>query len=630
MIILGFYPFYPRYHDANVCLLRDGEVLFAFEEERLLRSQHAYTGPGDPVRGIYGALAKYGIHPSEIDVWAGVGFTGDVKNAWEHFFRRTDLIKYAPRVNAVRVTHHSAHVAASVLTAPFDRCLYFSFDGGGDDGYAKIGVFTGNEFSDLHTSAGLHIANFYNFLTKIIGFKDFEEGKLMGLAAYGRPEEKLLAKFKQIIHIAPDGLGVVFDAGAIQREPELDYSKFSWDNFRQHKLAFPRYHIPAAPELDEMNRADVAATVQKLTEELTLDIVQNAIRRTGESRICLSGGLFQNVIVNKKIRELPEVEALHVPMAMGDGGLGLGAALFAYWSATGRRCAQRPLTPYLGPDFSDDAIESAAGVHGLKFRRHDDAAAAAAQQIAEGRVVGWFQGRGEFGPRALGNRSVLADPRRPEAKARVNQLLKKRDWFMPYAPSILEEHMGEYLIDAVPSPYMNQAFDVRPERRESIPAAVHADGTCRPQTVRRDWSPEYHRLISEFHKITGIPVVLNTSFNQHGEAMVATPKNAIEHLIRGAVDVLFIGPFEIEREFIARAKTPDVHIVPEEEQLLRLRLEPISRAVENGNLARARELLEKEPALPGETIADLLRKLEAAPDQVSEILRQPLPEWAAS
>jgi carbamoyltransferase len=615
MMILGLYPVEPTPHDANVCLLQDGNVLFASEEERLARNQHYYTAPGDPMRSLLAALRQTCITPDRIDLWAFVGSprSGDFEHAVTDFFRRTTLGSHGMgNVRCVRIRHHEAHVATAVLTSPFDRCLYFSLDGGGDDGYAKIGVFDGSTFQDLHRAEDLHLANFYSCMTHVIGFHEFEEGKTMGLASYGACDPALYRKLRQVIRLDADGMTLRFNREMLQAERLLRLDKYDWNNVRRQKVCCTRYSFPSVSEIRYMNRADIAATVQQLAEDIVLELVANAVARTGIRQICLSGGLFQNVKINKKVRELPEVEAVHIPMAVGDAGLGLGAALAAYWKATGRRCSETPLSPYLLHEFTAQEIESAIGDYGLRYTRTSEPATLAARHIAEGKVVGWFQGRGEYGPRALGSRSVLADPRDPDSKARVNQLLKKRDWFMPYAPSILDEFKDEYLEEASESPYMAMAYDVRPERRRFIPAAVHVDGTCRPQTVRRDWSPRFHELITEFHRLTGVPVVLNTSFNRHGQAMVTTPQHALDHLVLNAVDVLMIGDFEVRREFLHRDTGPG-DLVSEATKVLELRIEPAIRALRDGRDDRAVDVLAEELRIPpsgARRIAEAIRSLQ--------------------
>lgn len=614
MIILGLYPVEPTPHDANICLLKDGQVLFAAEEERLARNQHYYTTPGDPMRSILGALRHVHITPDRIDIWALVGSprSGNFEHATTDFFQRTTLGSYGTGdVRCVRIRHHEAHVAAAVLTSPFDRCLYFSLDGGGDDGYARIGVFDGSTFHDLHRAEDLHLANFYSCMTHVIGFHEFEEGKTMGLASYGTCDPVLYQKLMQVIRLDADGMTVRFNREMLHAERMLLLNKYDWNNLRRQKVCCTDYSIPSIPEIRYMNRADIAATVQQLAEDMVLEIVSNAIGRTGIRQVCLSGGLFQNVKINKKIRELPDVKAVHIPLAVGDAGLGLGAALAAHWRATGKRCTQTPLSPYLLHEFTAQEIEKALVDYGLKYKRTDQPARVAAGHIADGKVVGWFQGRGEYGPRALGNRSVLADPRDADSKARVNQLLKKRDWFMPYAPSILDDFKDEYLTRASDSPYMAMAYDVEPSKHHLIPAAVHVDGTCRPQVVRRDWSPRFHELITEFHRLTGIPVVLNTSFNRHGQAMVTTPEHALDHLVLNAIDILVIGDFEVRREFLhPHAGAED--LISETTKVLELKMEPAIRALRDAREDRSIEILSQELQIPSSgavRIVDAIRSL---------------------
>ena len=622
MIILGLYPVEPTPHDANICLLRDGEILFAAEEERLARNQHYYTAPGDPMRSLLAALKQAKLTPGQIDIWALVGSprSGSFEHAATDFFQRTGLGPLCTGdVRGVRIRHHEAHAAAAVLTSPFDRCLYFSLDGGGDDGYARIGVFDGSTFQDLHRAEDVHLANFYSCMTHVIGFHEFEEGKTMGLASYGTPDPDLYEKLKTVIRLEADGMTVRFNRELFQAERLLRLDKYDWNNFRRQKVCCTGYTIPSIPGLRYMNRADIAATAQQLAEDIVLDIVANTVRRTGIRHVCLSGGLFQNVKINQKIREMPEVADVHIPMAVGDAGLGLGAALAAYWRATGRRCTQTPLSPSLLREFTDREIEKAIADYGLRYIRTDQPAKLAARHIADGKVVGWFQGRGEYGPRALGSRSVLADPRDPDSKARVNQLLKKRDWFMPYAPSILDEFKDEYLCRAADSPYMAMAYDVRRERRHLIPAAVHVDGTCRPQVVRRDWAPRFHELITEFHRLTGIPVVLNTSFNRHGQAMVTTPEHALDHLVLNAVDVLVIGDFEVRREFVHRdAAAGD--LVGEGTKVLELRLEPAIRALRDGREERAVDILAEELGIPAPGARRITESIRTLPLEEQSLL----------
>jgi carbamoyltransferase len=611
--IAAIYPIKPPYHDPNVSLVIDGEVVFAYEEEKLSRRQREYTSQGYPSIGLYGALKKTGLRPDQIDLWALVGTTEKIETDFMDLLRQTKLIHFVPQVHVRKVPHHLAHAALSVLTSPFEECIFASMDGGGDDGYAVLGTFSGNGFQEIHRSTGLHLANFWSDMTHYLGFKQFEEGKLMGLAAYGHVDEKLYRLFRSFLYISEDGLGVVYTRP--RRTARIDMNRFDWDNFRLFKCNYPQFDLECIPYIQEVSKIDIAATIQRLTEDYVAEIVANLVKRTGLRQLAVSGGLFQNVKLNGILNESPDLEAIHVPIAAGDAGLSLGAALFTSWEKTGKKCSRIPLPPCLGPAFDHEVIEREIRTFGLKYRRSPDIAGDAARLIADGKVVGWFQNAGEYGPRALGSRSVLADPRNPQAKARVNQLLKKRDWFMPYAPSILEEHVGEYFHKGCNAPYMSIAFRVREEKAASIPAAVHVDGTSRPQTVTRELNGIYYRLIEEFHAITGVPLVLNTSFNRHGLPTICTPKNALEHLCLGCVDVLAIGDFLVEREFTAKEEARQVQSEPR--MVADLKVAPVLEFALAGNAAKALEICGRLGVPGGNGIGALIRALAHAPDKRS-------------
>jgi carbamoyltransferase len=275
-------------------------------------------------------------------------------------------------------------------------------------------------------------------------------------------------------------------------------------------------------------------------------------------------------------------------MAPHDAGLSLGGALWADYLLNGTR-PEYPVSPYLGPSFSEKSVNGSLGPHKARSSRPKNLENTVAEALASGQVVGWFHGRAEYGARALGARSVLADPRNPNAKARLNQLMKRRDWFMPFAPSILEEFGEDYFEDFRPSPYMNIAFKVRSDKRSEICGAIHADGTCRAHTVSRQLNPKFHSLITEFHRIAGVPLVLNTSFNRHGVPMVCTPKDALDHLNQGCVDILAIEGFLVAggTDPVLEGTVPDS--VFEEFEIVRHAVV----LAKQGKLERARELLQK-------------------------------------
>ena len=306
-----------------------------------------------------------------------------------------------------------------------------------------------------------------------------------------------------------------------------------------------------------------------------------------DTTLALSGGSFQNIVVNGKLREITQLN-IYVPMAPHDAGLALGAALIKWHQKTGRR-PQIPLSAYLGPSFDKQEIESLVKSFSLRYEKPLDFISAVASAITQEKVVGWFQGRGEFGARALGARSVLADPRNVKAKSRLNQALKKRDWFMPYAPSILEEYGNEYFENFSPSPYMNIGFRIKPEKMHLVPSAVHTDGSCRAHTVNSKQNPKYYQLLMEFYRLTGIPMILNTSFNRHGIPIIATPRQAIQHLLEGNIDMLAIEDMIVYREYVSQQKDP----IYEDEYYLNLeKLLFAARTLKRGRLYKAQQIVD--------------------------------------
>jgi predicted NodU family carbamoyl transferase len=296
-------------------------------------------------------------------------------------------------------------------------------------------------------------------------------------------------------------------------------------------------------------RAAVARALQRRLEEVLSALASQAVERTGHARVAAAGGVFFNVLANMRLRRLPMVEDLFVQPAAGDAGTSVGAALAA-WRARcpGARVPARLESAAMGPSYSrEDVLAALRGASGVAWEEASDPAGTAADLVASGRVVGWFDGRMEFGPRALGNRSVLADPRDPLARERLNLLLKGREWFQPFCPSLPLERAREYLVDGREAPFMIEAFEVPEAKRREVPAVVHADGTTRPQTVRRDLQPSYHRLLAELESRTGVPVVLNTSFNLHGEPIACTPRDALGVLLRRGVDALVMEGFVARR-----------------------------------------------------------------------------------
>jgi Carbamoyltransferase C-terminus/Carbamoyltransferase N-terminus len=447
----------------------------------------------------------------------------------------------------------------------------------------------------------------------------------MGLSAFGRVDPALLGWLREHFWIRDGGAAV-----GISPELRLKWlSSLRLDAIDAGALRLPKYSprgvdFTGPSVVDWASRvcpADIAATGQHFFELLVLRAIRNIRDRTGMDRFALSGGAFLNVLVNEKLRREVEVSS-YVPVAPHDAGLSLGAALFKLHESTGHR-PNGETTAYLGPKFDRRNVSSLLASHCLRYKEPQDIATSVARAVADGKVVGFFQGKGEFGARALGARSVLADPREESSKFRVNQALKKRDWFMPYAPAILEEHGNEFFERFVPAPYMNMAFRVRPEKVHLIPAAIHVDGTCRAQSVNEIQNPLFYRVISEFAKLTRIPMVLNTSFNRHGVPIVATPRQAIEHLLEGSVDLVaiegyLVSPLIGTRE-IAKVTDDTANRAWED-------LKWVARLLKSERVGAAREYLERTelPITVGQEGITLLTKVVWAPDEPLDKLKSNL------
>ncbi|RJR31119.1 MAG: hypothetical protein C4576_32155 [Desulfobacteraceae bacterium] len=558
MNIAAIYPIKPRYRDPNVSLIKDDEVVFAYEEEKLSRGQKEFTSQGCPAIGLHTALKKARLSPDQIDVWALVGSSDDVFADFTMLLNHVEFIRFVPELKINRVPHHLAYAALSVFTSPFEESLFISMDEGGQGrATAVMGAFRHNVFQEIHHAKAAHLSSFWSDMTHYLGFSQFEEEKLMGLAAYGSADEKLYRQFKSIISISDDGLGIFYRQPKRITRHDLDFS--NWNNFRLFNTIYSQFDTSSIPYIREVSKPDIAATVQKLTEDYVADIVGRLVRKTGIRHVSVSGSLFHNPKLNRILRLLPGVEGLHLPLTTGDDGLSLGAALYTYWEKSGVRYNRLPLSPYLGPSFDDETIERDIRSLGLKYRHSSDPAKDAARLIAGGAVVGWFQEAGEYGSRSLGARSILADPRKPLLKERINKLLRNADWFLPYAPSILEEHVDEFFEDKCRSPYMNMASRIKADKAGLIPAVLDGDGMSTPHTVGRSQNVRYYRMIEEFKNLTGLPLVLNSCFSRYGNPPVCTPLQALEHLCTGCVDILVIGDFVVEREFLPEKESTALH-----------------------------------------------------------------------
>jgi carbamoyltransferase len=523
--------------DAAAALVQDGTVVAAAEEERFTRVKHA---PGClPTHAIRFCLREGGIDIRDVDLVVFPGRTyHNMRERLADYFRFAH--GHAPAIELC--DHHEAHAASAYHTSGFSDALVVTFDFSGDGRATSISRGAGDRLEPLaHWDFPRSLGLFYAITTQHLGF-DFgeDEYKVMGLASYGRPTVDLgwlLRPGDGDYELAPGLLRTTSG-----KEPPLSPQERFYGPLLEERLGPPRRK--GAPL--EQAHQDFAASAQKLLETTVLSLVKPYAARAGSRNLCLAGGVAMNCVMNQQLAECGLFDAVYVPPVAGDAGLALGAALLAA-TARGEGARQRLASAALGPGYSDDEIRQALDEVGARYRVVADPAEAAAEAIGRGEIVGWYQGRMEYGARALGHRSIVADPRIAEMKDRVNAVVKFREGFRPFAPSVVETSAAEYFERVYESPFMTATFTVRPDARERIPAVTHADGTARVQTVSPGSEPLYHRMITEVGKRTGIPAVLNTSFNIKGQPIVENPNQAISTFYGSGLDVLIAGSFALEK-----------------------------------------------------------------------------------
>jgi carbamoyltransferase len=554
MITLGIN--YSQMHDSSACLVRDGELVFAVAEERISRAKHDARFPENAIRACLDFACVKAEQLDEVCFgWQvpGAAFRHDLKcyasgkmpatylnglNSTLHFMsmwhqeggaKRFAQIFGATKARMRFVDHHLAHALSAYSFSAFEDAAVVVMDGRG--AWEATSIWRGRDGRLEHVLTipfPDSVGYLYSEFTEYLGFhRNSDEWKVMGLAPYGKPGVDLRA------FIDADAAPYKVDARRLVANGAAPFAEMV-------RLFGPR-RIPES-EIDERHK-DVAYAVQDVCEIAMMSVVKMAIEKTKSRNVCLAGGVALNSKANGKIVASGMVDKFFVQPAASDDGVALGAAVAPYLDGGGRLPMKPMRHAYLGPEFDDEAIASALKTYKLKYARLNDVAAAAAEQLSNGKILGWFQGRMEFGPRALGSRSILADPRDPEMNAKVNNAVKFREWWRPFAPSMKKEAAGEYLESASDSPFMILTAQVRPQKRAVIPSVTHVDGSARPQTVEKEINPLYWRLIDEFGKRTGVPVIMNTSFNLRGEAIVHTPTDAIRTFFSSGMDALVIGSF---------------------------------------------------------------------------------------
>jgi len=558
------------YHDSAAALLQDGHVIAAVEEERFSRKKF---DDDFPKMAIEWCLQEAKISPSQIDSVAfydkpilkferlldnyiavaprGLYSFVNTIPKWLHkrLWIKNDIMKSLDgfKGEIVFPEHHLSHASYSFFTSPFDESAILTTDGVGEWSTTSIGIGSDNSVKLLQDIRWPHsLGLFYSAFTYFLGFQVNEgEYKLMGLSSYGKPKYYDLI-LENLIDVKKDG----------SIHLNMDYFAFTYDKVMTNQKFSELFGIKRRNEDAEMKQIhfDIGASVQKVLEDVLLRMVEYLYQKTKSKNLCLGGGVALNGVANYRILKESSFDNIHIPPSPGDAGSAVGAAQYLYYSHHKQNRKMESDTTkriienvYVGPSFSSDEIRKFLDGKNLKYEifNDDELVKHCAKLIMEGNVVGWYQGKMELGPRALGNRSILADPRQKEMKDILNEKIKHRESFRPFAPSILEEYTSEYFDMDIPSPYMLMVSPVK--KPEKIPAVTHVDGTGRLQTVSKNSNPLYYKLINEFYNLTGIPIIINTSMNVKGEPIVNTPEQAYNMLTKTDMDCVFLGNFMVKK-----------------------------------------------------------------------------------
>lgn len=574
MIILGI----NAYHaDASAAIFVDGKLIAATEEERFTRVKH---WAGFPAQAILFCLKEAGITIEKVDYFAigrdpkakffkkilyvlanPQGSGGAIKDRFLNSRKVAGIEDELAAISGVsaklfsqkviNVEHHRSHLASAFFASPFEKAACLSIDGSGDFTTTMTGIGSGNSIEVLQSLDFPHsIGIFYTAFTQLLGFPHYgDEYKVMGMAPYGDPV--YVDKLQDVVKLTSNGLFKLnlnyFRKGTqgiiTYNEDHIPIVAPLYSDLMIEKFGKPR---SKEEELGTYHK-NLAASVQRFTEEVIFHILNHLQKKTGLTDLCIAGGVAQNSVANGKITRNTGFKNVYIPSAGHDAGISMGAALYVQHQ---QKKIQRSaiFSAYTGSRFSNDEIKELLQKENIPFRQLPDEELfeTIVNCLTNGGVVGWMNGRAEFGPRALGARSIIADPRRKDAKEILNSKIKRRESFRPFAPSILKEYVAEYFELDEPVPFMEKVFPIKKEKRESIPAVTHVDGSGRLQTVDKNISPMYYRLIDAFRKKTGVPILLNTSFNEN-EPIVNSPAEALACFLRTNMDMLVMENCIIER-----------------------------------------------------------------------------------
>jgi carbamoyltransferase len=569
------------YHaDSSAAIFRDGEMIAATEEERFRRVKH---WAGFPSMAVDFCLKEAGITLSELDHIAigrdpkakmdkkilfllknpGGGWNAvldRLKNAKKVASLEDEFVMIDPSVSKQeikakihQVEHHRSHLASAFFASPFEEAALLSIDGSGDFSTTMIGVGKGSQIEVLDSVDFPHsVGLFYTAFTQLLGFPHYgDEYKVMGLAPYGEP--KYVDQLKEVLNFSDDGLFTLNQK--YFRSAKSGIISYGKDHIPVVAPLYSAYMVEKFGAVRKKNEElsqyhkDMASSVQRVTEQLIFHILSHLQKRTGLKNVCIAGGVAQNSVANGKITRNTAFQNIYIPSAGHDAGISMGCALYVYNHILQKPRSGVVQSAYTGSKFSNEEIERYLISRNIAYKQYpnDELYDKVSDRLINAGVVGWFSGRAEFGPRALGARSIIADPRRNDAKELLNSKIKRRESFRPFAPSILKEYVSEYfeVVDEVP--FMEKVFPIKKDKQHLIPAVTHADGTGRLQTVDKNIAPRYYQLIETFRQKTGVPILLNTSFNEN-EPIVNSPEHALDCFLRTSMDMLVLENCVVERQ----------------------------------------------------------------------------------
>ena len=562
MTILGLNYYF---HDSTACIVKDGHLIAAIEEERLNRDKHTRNFPQ---KAIARCLQIAQLDYSEIDhIAISIKPTHNLRKKLLYLLKNLQIFKtfinhefvhaynkqkgfwnwykyhYTSKKsgpNVHLIPHHYSHAPGTFFVSPYEEAALLSIDGSGEWATTWLGHGKGNTVKSLGESFFPHsLGSFYESITQYCGFRTmYDEGKTMGLAPMGDPEV-YKDEIGKLVRVDPNG------------RLHFDLSYFNYQNMHWQRLS-PKFYKKFGPgrkhgEAFEKHHKDLAAAFQRVLEDRTLEICDFLYRKTKADYLVISGGVSLNSVMNGRIVRESPFKDVYVMPAAGDNGTAIGAAYYLHNGIFKKERNYIHLDPYVGTSYTNEEIEKILRGAKLAYTFHEDISEEAAKLLEQGRIIGWFQGRMEIGPRALGSRSILANPAFPDMKDKINAEVKFREAYRPFAPSAILDAKEDYFDLEVEAPFMLKVCNVLEEKQDVIPAVTHVDGSARLQTVRQELHPRYYEVIDKLGKKTGVPVVLNTSFNIQGEPVVESPKDAIRCYFSTGLDALAIGNFMLTK-----------------------------------------------------------------------------------